>query len=147
MSDKQYRTLALAYKYINETDHNALTNHYFNERCPFGMLSREGPVENLFKNEIRIDGRMINNESEIEEIELNKSFREQLYDPYPNIIRSFPRQKRDMATTLNNFWGALLQQSGGNITNNVSQQKNDVKELLQPGTRVKPGNFSKNLSK
>lgn len=137
--------------YINETQHNKLTNLYFDERCPFGSLSREGPVENLFKNEIRIDGRLIDNKSEIEERELDNSFKEEVIvieqHPDNGKIRSFPTQKSVMATTLNNFWGALLQQSGGNINNSPSQKKNDIKKLLQPKTSVKPGNFSKKLTK
>ena len=120
-------TIYLVYvEYLNSIDYIGQCNKYIDERSPFSDNTRQGPVNNLFKNEIRIS-----------------------YDPPLAGQNHYPTENRRGA--LQNFWrdynpGTTIQ-GGGNITNNASQQKNDVKELLQPGTRVKPGNFSKILSK
>ena len=120
-------TIYLVYvEYLNSIHYIDQCNKYIDERSPFSDNTRQGPVNNLFKNEIRIS-----------------------YDPPLAGQNHYPTENRRGA--LQNFWrdynpGTTIQ-GGGNITNNASQQKNDVKELLQPGTRVKPGNFSKILSK
>mgnify|MGYP001397869358 CR=1 FL=1 len=120
-------TIYLVYvEYLNSIHYIDQCNKYIDERSPFSDNTRQGPVKNLFKNEIRIS-----------------------YDPQLPGESPYPAANRRGA--LRNFWrdnnlGTTIQ-GGGNITNNASHEKNHVKELLQPGTRVKPGNFSKNLSK
>ena len=122
-------TIYLVYvEYMNRTLYIDQCNKYIDERSPFSPNTRQGRVNNLFKNEIRIANNL-------------------LLDG----VRHYPVEDVDRATALQDFWrdynpGTTIQ-TGGNITNNASQQKNDVKELLQPRTRVKPGNFSNILSK
>ena len=50
---------AVYIEYINAMDHIDECNNYISERSPFTLCHREPPVENLFKNEIRIPNDLL----------------------------------------------------------------------------------------
>ena len=100
--------------YINTPHHIQECNNYIAERSPFRNYHREPPVENLFKNEMRIPYDLLNNTKGIEQDTLQQTF--SLLSTYDGdkILKSYPpldatsRSLEILSTRLTNFWRGII---------------------------------------